>query len=81
MRRSMCPQQIGEIVVRVEVCCTKRTKASCRRICPDRLKQGDLSLVQVAACAGFSAPSQFSYYFKRLVGVTPGQFQTPARIA
>ena len=38
-------------------------------ICPDRLKEGDLSLTEFAACAGFSAQSQFSYYFNRLVGV------------
>jgi AraC family transcriptional regulator len=42
---------------------------------------GDLSLAEVAANAGFSDQSQFSRHFKRLVGVTPGQFQTPARIA
>jgi AraC family transcriptional regulator len=42
---------------------------------------GDLSLAEVAAHAGFSDQSQFSQHFKRLVGVTPGQFRTPARIA
>jgi AraC family transcriptional regulator len=41
---------------------------------------GDLSLAEVAAHAGFSDQSQFSQHFKRLVGVTPGQFRTPARI-
>ncbi len=41
----------------------------------------DLSLAEVAASAGFSDQSQFSHHFKRLVGVTPGQFRTPARIA
>jgi AraC family transcriptional regulator len=41
----------------------------------------DLSLAEVAAGAGFSDQSQFSRHFKRLVGVTPGQFRTPARIA
>jgi AraC-like DNA-binding protein len=30
---------------------------------------------------GFSGQSQFSRHFKRHVGVTPGQFRTPARIA
>jgi AraC-like DNA-binding protein len=40
-----------------------------------------LSLAEVAAQAGFSDQSQFSYHFKRLIGVTPGQFRTPARIA
>jgi AraC family transcriptional regulator len=42
---------------------------------------GDLSLAQVAARAGFSDQSQFSHHFKRLVGVTPGRFRSPARIA
>jgi AraC family transcriptional regulator len=41
----------------------------------------DLSLAEVAACAGFSDQSQFSHHFKRIVGVTPGQFRTPSRIA
>jgi AraC family transcriptional regulator len=40
-----------------------------------------LSLAEVAAHAGFSDQSRFSHHFKRLVGVTPGQFRTPARIA
>jgi AraC family transcriptional regulator len=38
-----------------------------------------LSLAEVAARAGFSDQSQFGYHFKRLAGVTPGQFRTPAR--
>ena len=51
----------------------------------DRAKQllrggGEVSLAQVAARAGFSDQSVFSHHFKRLVGVTPGQFRTPARI-
>jgi AraC family transcriptional regulator len=41
----------------------------------------DLSLAEVAARAGFSDQSQFCQHFKRLVGVTPGQFRAPARIA
>jgi AraC family transcriptional regulator len=41
---------------------------------------GDFSLAEVAVQAGFSDQSQFSQHFKRLVGVTPGQFRTPARI-
>ena len=41
----------------------------------------DLSLAEVALGAGFCDQSQFSRHFKRpLVGVTPGQFRTPARI-
>ena len=42
---------------------------------------GDRSLAEVAAHAGFSDQSQFTRHFKRLVGVTPGQFRTRARIA
>jgi AraC family transcriptional regulator len=41
----------------------------------------DLSLAEVAAHAGFSDQSQFCHHFKRLVGLTPGQFRAPARIA
>jgi AraC family transcriptional regulator len=41
----------------------------------------DLSLAEVAFDSGFSDQSQFSRHFKRLVGVTPGQFRTPSRIA
>jgi AraC family transcriptional regulator len=41
----------------------------------------NLSLAEVATHAGFSDQSQFSRHFKRLIGVTPGQFRTPARIA
>jgi len=40
----------------------------------------DLSLAEIAACAGFSDQSHFSHHFKRLIGVTPGRFRTPARI-
>ena len=40
-----------------------------------------LSLAEVAADTGFSDQSQFSHHFKRLVGVTPGRFRTPARTA
>jgi AraC family transcriptional regulator len=41
----------------------------------------DLSLADVAAHVGFSDQSQFSRHFKRLVGLTPGQFRMPAGIA
>src|SRR5262249_26528125 len=41
----------------------------------------DLSVAEVALSAGFSDQSQFSRHFKRLVGVTPGRFRTPARTA
>ena len=38
----------------------------------------DFSLAEVAAHAGFSDQSQFSYHFKRVLGVTPGQFRMSA---
>jgi AraC family transcriptional regulator len=41
----------------------------------------DFSLAEVAASCGFSDQSQLSHHFKRLVGVTPGQFRRSARIA
>jgi AraC family transcriptional regulator len=44
------------------------------------LQGGDLSLAEVAAHAGFSGQSVFCHHFKCLVGVTPGQFRTSARI-
>jgi AraC family transcriptional regulator len=40
-----------------------------------------LSLADVAAHVGFSDQSQFAHHFKRLVGVTPGQFRLSARTA
>jgi AraC family transcriptional regulator len=43
------------------------------------LQGGDFPLAHVAARAGFSSQSKFSDHFKRLVGVTPGRFRTPAR--
>jgi AraC family transcriptional regulator len=39
-----------------------------------------LALAEVATRAGFSDQSQLSHHFKRLLGVTPGQFRRPARI-
>src|SRR5262245_1193572 len=45
------------------------------------LQGSDLSLAEVAAHAGFSSQSVFCHHFKRLVGVTPRQFQMSARIA
>ena len=45
------------------------------------LQDGALPLAEVAACAGFSDQSQFSQHFKRVLGVTPGQFRMSARIA
>ena len=41
--------------------------------------RSDFSLAEVAAHAGFSDQSQFSHHFKRLLGVTPGQFRTRVR--
>ena len=48
-----------------------------------QLLQGgdDFSLAEVAAHVGFADQSQFSRHFKRIVGVTPGQFRKPARTA
>jgi AraC family transcriptional regulator len=43
--------------------------------------EGDFSLAEVAASAGFSDQSQFSHHFKRLLGVTPGQFRSRVRTA
>jgi AraC family transcriptional regulator len=40
----------------------------------------DVFLAEVAAKAGFSDQSQFSHHFKRLIGVTPGQFRKRVRI-
>jgi AraC family transcriptional regulator len=37
------------------------------------------SLAEVATHAGFSDQSQFSHHFKRLLGVTPGQFRMRVR--
>jgi AraC family transcriptional regulator len=41
----------------------------------------DASLAEVALRAGFSDQSQFCRHFKRLLGVTPGQFGMSSRIA
>src|SRR5262249_50447263 len=41
----------------------------------------EVALGEVPLSAGFCDQSQFSRHFKRLVGVTPGQFRTPARVA
>jgi AraC family transcriptional regulator len=44
-------------------------------------QDGDLSLAEIALCAGFLDQSQFSHHFKRVVGITPRQFRNSARIA
>jgi AraC family transcriptional regulator len=41
----------------------------------------DFSLAEVAAHAGFCDQSQFSHHFKRILGVTPGNFRKSARTA
>jgi AraC-like DNA-binding protein len=46
-----------------------------------RVEQAKHLLRAGPAQAGFYDQSQFSHYFKRLVGVTPSQFRTPSRIA
>jgi AraC family transcriptional regulator len=38
-------------------------------------KNGELQLAEVALRAGFSDQSKFSFHFKRLIGITPRQFQ------
>jgi len=38
-------------------------------------QSSDLSLMQVAVRVGFSDQSQLTRHFKRIVGVTPGQFR------
>jgi AraC family transcriptional regulator len=43
--------------------------------------ESDFSLAEIAASAGFSDQSQFSHHFKRLIGVTPGQFRKRGRTA
>ena len=45
------------------------------------LRNSDLSLVDIAASAGFSDQSKLSAHFKRVVGLTPRQFRLSARIA
>jgi len=41
----------------------------------------DLALAEIAVRVGFTDQSQFTQHFKRLVGVTPGQFRRSASIA
>jgi AraC family transcriptional regulator len=38
-------------------------------------RRQDVSLAEVATRAGFSDQSQLCFHFKRIVGVTPGQFR------
>jgi AraC family transcriptional regulator len=42
-------------------------------------RDGELGLAEVALRVGFSDQSKFSFHFKRMVGITPGQFRTCAR--
>jgi AraC family transcriptional regulator len=42
-------------------------------------RQPELSLAEIALSAGFCDQSQFSHHFKRLVGLTPGQFRFTAK--
>jgi AraC family transcriptional regulator len=44
------------------------------------LQEGDLSLAEVAADAGFTDQSKLSHTFKRIVGVSPRQFRRSAGI-
>lgn len=43
--------------------------------------QRGVSLAEVAIGAGFSDQSQLCFHFKRIVGVTPGQFRVSTKIA
>jgi len=43
--------------------------------------KGGVSLVEGALRVGFLDQSQFSFHFKRIIGVTPGQFRISARNA
>jgi AraC family transcriptional regulator len=43
--------------------------------------ESESPLAEVAADVGFCDQSQFTHHFKRLVGVTPGQFRRSARTA
>ena len=45
------------------------------------LRDGELTLAEVAAGAGFSDQSHLSHHFRRVVGVTPGRFRRSARNA
>jgi AraC family transcriptional regulator len=38
-------------------------------------RRQEVSLAEVAISAGFSDQSQLCFHFKRIVGVTPGQFR------
>jgi AraC family transcriptional regulator len=40
----------------------------------------EIGLAEVALRVGFADQSKFSFHFKRITGVTPGQFRTSARI-
>ena len=42
-------------------------------------RDGELGLAEVALRVGFSDQSKFSFHFKRMVGITPGQFRICAR--
>jgi AraC family transcriptional regulator len=42
--------------------------------------RGGVSLAEVAIGVGFLDQSQLSFHFKRIVGVTPGQFRASAKI-
>jgi AraC family transcriptional regulator len=43
------------------------------------LQACDRSLAEIAMNVGFSDQSQFCHHFKRLIGITPGQFRKSAR--
>lgn len=59
---------IGEYIRRL------RIEYACEQLC-----MSDASLADIALTSGFSDQSHFSKTFKRLVGITPGQFRTNLR--
>lgn len=50
--------------------------ASCRlRLAKELLAAGKLAVKEIAAVTGFEGPSEFSRFFKRMCGMTPGEFR------
>ena len=55
----------------------RRVERAQQLLHPDR----DFALAEIAARVGFADQSQLTHHFKRIVGVTPGQFRRSATIA
>lgn len=56
----------------------KRIKVACQRLM-DTDKYGNLTIEAVIADLGFKSRSTFSKTFKRITGLTPGEFQRLAK--